>query len=337
MSPHQNFNMKKNVFVLFSSSIFIFFCTQKTFAQSSLPLAVYPAKQDVKVKNGEFVRAQIQFRNQSEKPVFGNVKVADFIVNDKDGTPQLIEKSPSPKYGAANWITLPYNKITIPPNDFVSVDMSINVPTDVTTCGNYALVYFEPNLNPNGAKNDIGGSAISTKIGGIVNLENSNNNCIENASITNIEYNNFQEYGPIKINYDIANAGNIHIFPSGMIQLVDLFGNTVEQTKIKEDRIFPETIRTYESEVGSKWLIGKYKIAFKANYGSGKLLNSNISIWVFPWRMAIVIIFAIIIIYLLLREFYKKIIERESKLEAKIEAERKEIDILKEKLKNRRE
>jgi hypothetical protein len=329
--------MKKTILSLFSIFILFFFCAQKIFAQQSLPLAVYPAKQDVKVQNGEFVRAQIQFRNQSEKPVYGTIKVADFIINDKDGTPQLIEKSPAPKYGAANWITLPYSEITIPPNDFVSIDMSINVPLDVTTCGNYALVYFEPNLNASGVKSNAGGSAISTKIGGIINLENSNNNCIESASISDISYNNFQEYGPIKVSYDVANAGNIHLLPSGLIQLADFFGNTVEQKKIKEDRIFPETIRTYDSELGSKWLFGKYKIALRANYGSGKALNSSIFVWIFPWRLTIVVILALIIIFFLLKEIYKKVIERENKLEARVEEEKKEIDILKEKLKNRRE
>jgi hypothetical protein len=307
------------------------------FAQQSLPLVVYPAKQDIIVKAGELTNAQIQFRNKSDKPVFGNVKVVDFIINDKNGTPELVEKSPVPKYGAANWITSSYDVITIPPNDFVSINLQIKVPANVTTCGKYALVYFEPNLNASGIKSTDGGSAIAAKIGGIINLETSQANCIESATISNTEYNQFQEYGPIKVSYDIANAGNIHINPSGFIQLVNFFGEVVDQKNIKEDRIFPETIRVFNTELGTKWMAGKYKVDLKTGYGNGKLLTSTINIWVFPWRLAIVILIALIIIFFIGRELFKKFIIKEEKLEEELEKNKEEIEILKEKLRNQRE
>lgn len=341
MSPHQDSNMKKtfinlillSALVLTPNSLFL----TPTFAQQSLPLAVYPAKQDIIIKAGVPASAQIQFRNQSDKPVFGNVRVVDFIINDKNGTPELVEKSPVPKYGAANWITSSYDVVTIPPNDFVSINLQIKVPANVTTCGKYALVYFEPNLNASGINNNPGGSAIAAKIGGIINLETSQANCVESATITNVEYNQFQEYGPVKVNYDIANAGNIHINPSGFIQLVNFLGEVVDQKSIKEDRIFPETIRVFNVELGTKWMAGKYKVNLKTGYGNGKLLTSTINIWVFPWRLAIVIIIALIIIFFIGRELFKKLIVKEEKLEEELDKNKQEIEILKEKLRNKRE
>jgi hypothetical protein len=330
--------MKKIFFgSILITSLFLSF-SSCVFAQERLPLVVYPAKQDIRIKAGTVTHAQIQFRNNSDTPVFGNVKVVDFVINDKDGTPQLIENNEAfTKYGAAAWIQSEYSEITIPPNDFISINLTINPPKSITTCGNYAMVYFAPNLNLNKSKNDAGGSAITAKIGGLLNLESNNNQCVENASITHVEYNNFQEYGPITVNYDIANAGNTHITPSGSIQLLNFLGEVVDQKNIKDDRVFPETIRTYRNELGHKWMVGRYKIALNSTYGKNKTLNSVIYLWVFPWRFAIVIMIALIILFLLLREMYKKLMAKENFLEKQLEQEKHEIELLKEKLNNKRE
>ena len=90
------------------------------------------------VDPGEKTAITIKFLNQGETPVSGLLKAVDFIVENKEGTPTFIEETPtvtgvtqiSPRFSAASWVTLPYDRITIAPKDKVVIQAKITVPND---------------------------------------------------------------------------------------------------------------------------------------------------------------------------------------------------------------
>ena len=68
---------------------------------SQQSITVYPAIIDLESQAGETTRFLLQFRNNSQTPVAGSIKIADFTVKDKDGTPVLLENLPEkPIYAA---------------------------------------------------------------------------------------------------------------------------------------------------------------------------------------------------------------------------------------------
>ena len=139
---------KRNIiFIIFI--IFITIITLKfgqVFGQASLPLTVAPARQEITVAPGEGAAVNIRFYNFSEAPVSGIVRVADFIVNNTQGAPRIIENvgQVSPRFSAQTWLTIPYDRITIAANDKVSLQAKITVPADAHPGGRYVAVYFEP-------------------------------------------------------------------------------------------------------------------------------------------------------------------------------------------------
>jgi len=323
--------------VTFSSAYF--FSTQ---AQTTLPLTVFPATQDVSIEPDKPTRFQVQFRNGSNEALPGFIRVADFAVVDAVGTVELIEGTVTkPKYSASSWIRLDNDRITIPARDFVTVDLYVNTPKSITTCGKYALVYFEP--NPSAISGLAAGperkssALISAKLGALVNLKYEGVSCKESVRISSLTSSSFLEYGPLPISFSVVNGGDAHITPQNTVTVKNLFGQVVDQQTIQDQRIFPEKERLFELSSGNRWMIGKYTIAVRSIIqGKANLQDSKtISVIVFPWKVAAIIILALIITTILIKRTYLSTKKHTSELEKEVKEEKEEIDRLKEALKKR--
>ncbi len=321
--------------------ICLFVYSQEAIAQSVLPLIVAPSRQQLDIVPGEKTAINVKFYNSGELPVSGILKAADFLVTDKEGTPVIVDNplQSNPKYSASSWFNLPYDRITIAPNDKVTVQARINIPNDAHPGGRYVAIYFEPSGNipePVGA-NEEAGTAVGTRIAGLVYLKVAGE-ISEKALVSRLFAPSFFEYGPINVESEISNRGDYHVRPRGLLTLSNIFGGPVDQQVLKEQNIFPDSSRAYGSVLGKKWMLGKYKIDLTASYGEkGQVLNRFIYIWVFPWKVATVIVLALIILVLLGRNMYQKVVVKEAKLEEEVEEEKEEIEKLKEELKKRKE
>jgi hypothetical protein len=282
----------------------------------------------------------LQFRNNGTAPLNGNIKVADYVIADKIGTPVLVEDGQmSLKYAAAKWITPLNTQITVPSNDYVAVNIAVNPPQEIGACGHYAIVYFEPfEGNLSGAANaqTKSESSVINKIGALINLRTASQNCKQDMSVLSFTTPSFLEYGPIPVDFDLFNKGDVHIVPVGSVSINNVINAQVGITAIKEQRIFPETAKSYEVVVGQKYMIGRYLVTLQGTYGDSNLPFSKTSyVWVFPWKIAVVVLLALLILIIGGVNMFKGIAHKEASLEQELEDERKEIDKLKKELKHR--
>ena len=333
--------MKNKLLIFMVTSSLAFVLISGVRAQEVTSIAVYPSIQDINVDFGVKSRAQIQFKNNTGEVIMGNVKVADYIITDKLGTPQIVEDpNQKPKYSASSWIKLSDDFIAIPKNESVTVNLFITPPSDLTSCGYYALVYFQPTA---GTVKQISGAtrvvneSISSKIGGLVNFSVENRTCKENVIISRFEAPQFLEYGPINVSLDLLNTGDIHLTPKGAVILTNMFHQFIDQKPIKELRIFPEKIKEQQSAIGKKWMFGRYKIDLQVSYGTTnpQTVTQNTYVWIFPWRIALVALLAVIIIILLVGNIFNKMERKEEILEKELSQEKKEIEKLKQQLRKR--
>ncbi|KKQ25168.1 MAG: hypothetical protein US40_C0011G0053 [Candidatus Roizmanbacteria bacterium GW2011_GWC2_37_13] len=306
----------------------------------ALPLTVAPARQQLTVDPGESTAVNVRFYNQSESPVSGFIKVADFIVDDSEGTPRIVEEAGqvSPKFSGQTWFSLPFDRATIAANDKVSFQAKINVPFDARPGGRYVAVYFEPSgsLPESVSAEKEAGVSVGSRLASLVYLK-VNGDSLEKALLSRFFAPNFLEYGSIKINTQILNRGDYHIRPRGVITLSNVFGGPVDQKSLKEENIFPDTVRSYENSLGQKWMLGKYKLTLTASYGDkGQVLEGFTYVWLFPWRVAIVIVLTAFIITLLISSFYKNFVKKETNLEEEIAKEKEEIEKLKQQLRKQK-
>jgi len=330
--------IKKTILILLFLTIPYSLIPNPSLAQSSIPLVVMPARNQIEVTPGEKTAVTISFYNQSDDPVSGFFKTADFIVEDSQGTPRFIENAEDApaKYSASRWLTLPYDRATLPAHDKVMIQTDILVPLDAHAGGRYVAVFFQQGntLTKQTASNEAG-SGTNLRIASLIYIK-VKGAITEKALISRFFTPSFFEYGPIKVTTDILNRVDYHISPRVSLTLANTFGGLVDQKLLKEQNIFPEASRNYVTELGAKWMIGKYKVNLSGSYGeAGQALTAVSYVWVFPWRVALAVILTIIIMIFIANKLYKNIVVKETNLEDELKKEQEEIEKLKTQLRKR--
>jgi hypothetical protein len=332
--------MKKTILGIFFLIISFFTVTQ-TLAQTVLPLTVYPARQQLEVDPGQKTAVTLNFINKSEQPISGFFKVVDFIVLDREGTPTFIENPTqiNPKFSASSWFSLYYDRGTIPANEKISLQATVTVPKNANPGGRYVAIFFEPtagNTFSTGGQKEAS-TGIAPRLAGLIYIK-VNGPIKEAAWVTRFFTKSFWEFGPIDIETEILNRGDYHISPKGAITLYNFFGNRVDQQKLEEQNIFPDVSKTYKNKVGSRWMLGRYRLDLTGSYGnSGRSLTASLYFWAFPWRLALIVVLTLVILILLVKELHKKTILKQQELEKVLEEEKAEIERLKEELGKRNE
>lgn len=315
----------------------VFLPIQNCYAQEILPLTVSPARQSVNVDPGSTEGVNISFLNQAEVPIAGNIKVVDFIVNDDQGSPLLLENTEamSSRYSAAAWVKLHTEKAVIAPNDLFKIPVRIVVPPDAAPGGRYVAVYFEPTgtyPSVNSLETQKEGVQTTTpRVVGLLYIR-VNGPITEAAVVKKLKVPRFVEFGPVDVALEILNKGDYHITPIGNLTLTNWSGKNVDEYALEKKNIFPEKSRSYETNLGKRLMFGRYSVSALALYGdSGKVVEATEVFWAFPIRLVLIIILTITAIILALIYLSRKIKKTQHKLEEKLEAEISEIEALKQK------
>jgi hypothetical protein len=252
---------------------------------------------------GDTAEGTTKVINDSTVPLTFSVGVQDYIVVDGKGTPNILPPNTlNNKYSAASWIGVTPSTFTIKPGEKQTLNYYIQIPRDAKPGGHYAALVYQPKVD---ATANATGGVVNTQIGSLFYVT-VKGPIKEDASIVKFFANSFQEYGPVKILTQIKNNGDLHITPKGSIILTGLFKNSTyifndqKQSSVPVGNIFPETLRDFENSVGSNLMIGRYKAVLLANYGvnNNLPLTATLYFWVFPWRLALVIILAVLAIIL---------------------------------------
>lgn len=302
-------------------------------SQEVIPLVVAPARQSLSSDPGKNTTFAVRFYNTSPSPISGTFNVADFIVSDKEGTPNFLEgpTAISERFSASNWVSLNTHKATIAGSGMVTVNGTAKIPEDANPGGKYFAIFFEPDVNTPAEADSKEVSSVSMRVAGLVYLK-VNGAIAESASVAKFTAKGFSEYGPVTITTEIQNNGDYHITPVGQITVNNMLGKQIALVDLPEANVFPDASRVTSVDVGKKWMLGKYSATLNASYGEeAKALASTLVFWVFPWKLATMIALGIIIIVLIVIILTNKVTKKQKKLEKELAEEKKEIEELKEK------
>lgn len=307
--------------------------TSSVKSQEVIPLVVAPARQALSSDAGKNTSFSVRYYNTSPAPISGTFNVADFIVSDKEGTPSFLEgpTAISERYSAAKWVSLSASKATIAGGGMVTVNGTVKIPANANPGGKYFAIFFEPDVNTPTEDVSKEVSSVTMRVAGLVYLR-VNGAIAENASVIRFTAPGFSEYGPVTITTEIKNNGDYHITPVGQITVKNMLGKQIALVDLPEANVFPDASRVTTVDVGKKWMLGKYTATLNASYGEeAKALASTLVFWVFPWKLATIIVLGIIIIILIIVILTNKVTKKQKKLEAELAEEKKEIEVLKEK------
>jgi len=305
-------------------------------AQTTTHLIVAPSRQEILVEPGENTAVNVKFLNQAETPISGTIGVVDFVVEDKEGTPTFLEGPAtitgltkiSSRFSAASWFELPYDRATIAAKNKILLQAKIHVPVDARPGGRYVAIYFEPGGTPpppEGTPKEAS-TPIAARIVSLVYIRVAGP-IKEDAYVVKFAAPPFSQYGPVTVTTEILNRGDYHIAPKGVIKVYDLFGKEIDRQKLEERNIFPDASRVYENKVGTKWMLGKYRLELAAAYGeTGKALTATSYFWVVPYKEISAGVLALVIVVLTITLLIRRFRRREEELEEKIEELEKKLE-----------
>jgi len=324
--------------VLLGVSVLFFLGHDFILAQNVIPMTVAPARQQINADPGSVEYFNLKFINQGTSPLYGNLKIVDFVVGDNQGNPVLLDDANlSTRFSAAGWVSLPQEKASIPPGGILSLQLKMTIPKDARPGGRYLAVSFEPTGTiPEATGVDQEGIlGISSRLAGLVYVR-VNGPITEQAFIENFKAPSFIQWGPVPVSFNILNRGDYHITPQGAVTLTNWFGTKVDEEILEAKNIFPDVSRSYESALGGRFLIGRYKVSVVAAYGeSGQVLKQVAYVWAFPVLLFLLIALGIVILILSGVLISRKFTKKERELEEKLEVELSEVEKMKENLRDK--
>ena len=274
----------------------------------ALTMTVIPPQVEIEVTPGKSATADLKVRNDSQETQVLNAKVLDFIVNNDQGTPIVLEDyQPDNRWSASSWIQISPTQIKLEPGEIKAVRLIVLAPQTALPGGHYATVLYSPDQSGNLQNGS--GSSVDPRAGTLVSITIPGD-IKQDARVSKFNLPSFLEYGPVNILTTITNLSNIHIKPLGDISVKNWFGKKIANLPLKDTNIFPYTNRDFENVLNKKWLFGRYQAQLNATYGTtGQALIATAYLWVIPWKLLLallIVITLVITIIKLLKDKKKK-------------------------------
>jgi len=288
--------------LLISSLVLLFFA----FGSEASALTISPLKTELNLDPGATETVMVSIGNETASEVYVQVSVSPFSPKDKTGSVALVGDAT-----VVSWVTLAQSSLSLRPGELKEVPVVISIPPNATPGGYYAVTLFKGAAANNGG-NQVG---VSGQVGSLL-LINVTGEIKKDLAISGFTSDRgwwWRDQAP-NFTMTIANNGNSHQAPDGMIVMSDMFGRAVASTPINPNSgyVLPGSEREFaltwpvQSDTSiifgsewSPWLIGPYTVAVKGYYGTDRqaLTADAVTVWVMPVRTIGVVIAIIILLF----------------------------------------
>lgn len=302
----------------------LFFLTSFTNVFAASTISAIPPRLELQASPGETIRTTLKVRNGMETSQNFTVYVDDFIVNDLQGTPIPLSENISSKWSLRKWITAP-DFIPVDANSTQSINVSIRVPSTALPGGHYAMITYMPNAEIKPGEMKKTAAIIGQRVGTLIYLT-VKGKVNEKANITSFTVPKFTEKGPVQFTGTIENLSDIHIQPKGNITISNLLNQKVATLPLQIGNIFPENSKQFVGNWNQKWGYGRYRADLNLFYGThDTILLATIFFWLFPIRLVIYVLVAIISALVIIIFLNKKGKKHQEELEKEVRELQKEI------------
>jgi hypothetical protein len=260
-------------------------------------VGVSPLTFELTANPGNVIGNELKIYNPTDGAIFIKMEAEDFLPIGEEGKViTTSEEDEDTTYSLRKWITITPSEFTLKKGEEKFVNFMIEVPVNAEPGGKYGSIL----AGVSGAVSEDGtmtSTSVATKTGALVLLMVSGN-LNEKLAITDFSAPSFQEYGPVPFEMRFENTGTVHVKPKGYIVITDWFGKNVAEFEFPQKNVMPGAARKIDIEWDTKWLFGKHTASVIGVYGtSNKNLTSQvITFWVFPWKLMLGVLIALIII-----------------------------------------
>jgi len=304
---------------------------QTTNSNAAQGIEISPALVELNAARGKDYNITLMITNVTASDLAYSSSVNDFRASDESGSPHIImddELTLPATASVKTWVDI-LPQFTLQAKKSETVNVKIVVPTDAEPGGHYGVLSFTGTA-PELTDNSVGLSASA----GVLLLIRVDGAITEKANLAEFYsqqggkqswfFETSSKDSPITFVTRIQNEGNIHIKPVGSIELRDMFGGIVSTLTVNGEKsnVLPTSIRRFESQYNSDWMIGRYTANLTLGYGTtGQAITNTISFWVIPYKIILAgILVLVTIIYILSRmiKVYNRHIINKAKNEGSI-------------------
>jgi hypothetical protein len=274
-------------------------------AQGGAGVSIKPAQIEKTLNPGVVEQHNLSIENLTSSEQTYYIFVRN-ISGVGDGGVPIFAKSDTERtgYEITDWITLSTSTISIPAGQAKSITFEMAVPDNASPGSHFGGVFVSvepPEINTIGAS--IGyqvANIISIRISGDVN---------ESLTIRQLSTNKYL-YSSQDVNFDvrIENEGNVLVRPVGMIEIVNMLGESVDTVPFNEEAraVFPATTRDY---FGISWAgggvgFGRYEARLSVVYGdegAKKTETNTVTFWILPMNIILpalaALVFVLVVVF----------------------------------------
>jgi len=294
-------------------------------------LSVSPAVIDYSLDPGAIQQGKITIYNDSDKAYTYVVSTQRFKAGGEGGEPDIIaENADNVVNDLKDWIKFDGTQsVALQPGQSQEFTYNIQIPQNAEPGGHYAVAFFTHGSDISGQS----GVGLSAKLG-VLFLVNVSGNTKEEATLESFTIKNaFISHLPAEMSIRIKNTGTVHFRPKGNVTIKNMFG--MESAKIpanmNKNAVLPDSIRRFDtwwvkdvnavkdegfiSGLVNEWKnfgFGRYTATAYVTYGAKdtQFAPMSLTFWVIPWRLMLVVLAALIVLFLLIMLYNKIIINR---------------------------
>jgi len=289
-------------------------------------VGISPILVDIEKAPGENYFGKIRITNENNAETIYYLSVQNFVAKGEDGQQAFIPEDNS--FGLAKWIIPEAKSIQIGPYGSKNISYSVVIPKKADPGGHYAALFVstKPETEDSGSSVGVGAKT------GVLFLARVAGDIRESAKVESFRIKNSGILNRLPAFFEvrIQNSGNVHLRPQGDIDIVNMFGHTVDRIPLNSlnGAVLPESIRRFEPtwahtmvpaegnwftrELKNEWnnfAIGKYTATVHATYGrTNQPLTAEIQFWIIPWRIMLVAVLIFILLLLFIRGYNRLVV-----------------------------
>lgn len=315
------------------------------FVSQAQAITLHTLKIEASVEPGAQIVENIKLFNDQEKTlVLYPFTEAFKDSGDESGNPTFVPVDPDMD-ALPNWVIFNSEVYSIAPGEYLEFPVIINIPKNAEPGGHYGVIFFGTVPQSESRKT---GVQLGMKIGVLVIIDVAGD-AQEDVSLLSFQTKGDQSlfnHLPVTFETRLQNDGNVHVKPSGVITIRNLFGGVAAEIPFnsQDGNLLPETKRKYEdiwykdlqfydagesSDSNQSFLdklklewnnfaLGYYKATVKMNVGrhAENYLAADTGFWVFPWRVMTVGILLLVFLVLIFK-IYNSLVMKKAYQKAK--------------------
>lgn len=271
-----------------------------------------PGKIDLLLDPGEKAAQKVTVTNRFGKDQEFKVEVEDFSGSfDTDETVRLFGAEKGP-YSMKDYIKPEVYEFSLRHGEKITLPVEIEIPEDSQPGGLYASVLVST-VPDDAIDEDSAQAKVISRLGALffvrVAGDTTESGHLQDFKVKEAEK-GFYEKGPITFEIFFKNEGNVHLTPSGNMEIRNMLGRRVGEHAIESFFAMPNALRKLNIDWEGGFLMGRYTavLTLDKNYQQAPAEPETMeaSFWVIPWKVLLGAFAAILVLWLIFKYIRSK-------------------------------